>query len=122
MVKTILVVDDEPDILKIIAFKLEVAGFKVIKAKDGEKALSYIKKRRPNLILLDLLLPGIDGYEVFKIIKKDNRLKNIPIILIPATENIKSVNEKLKSFCIDSLLLKPFEFDDLLKEVNKFIG
>lgn len=80
----ILVVEDEKDILELIAFNLECSGYRILKASDGESAISIVKKELPDLILLDLMMPGIDGFDVCRTLKQDNTTKSIPIIMLTA--------------------------------------
>lgn len=119
MSRKILVVDDEPDILKTVTFRLKKSGFEVITAEDGDRAVETAKNEMPDLILLDLRLPGKDGIEVCTELKSDDRYKGIPIILLTASSGMKE--EKLKTCMHDSFVLKPYQFDDLLKKIREFL-
>ena len=121
MAKKILIVDDEPDILKIVSFRLKKAGYEVTTAVNGKVALECVQKERPDLILLDLRLPIMDGYEVCKRLKSDEVLKSIPIILLTASM-VSTVREKTKEFKADDYLVKPFDPDKLREKIKKFIG
>ena len=121
MAKKILVVDDEPDILKVVTFRLKKAGYDIKTAEDGQKALEEIKKEKPDLIFLDLRLPIIDGYEVCRRLKSDEALKKIPVIFLTAS-TAPTVASKAEEFKADDFLIKPFEPEELLKKVKKFIG
>jgi len=120
MAKKILVVDDEPDILKIVTFRLKKLRCDILTADNGKDALDLIRRQRPDLVLLDLRLPIIDGYEVCKQVKADDELKNIPIILLTASSTAK-ISEKTKEFKADGYIIKPFDPEELLKKVKKFI-
>ena len=120
MAKKVLVVDDEPDILKMVTFRLKKEGYEVITAKDGQEALDLIKSGRPDLVLLDLRLPVMDGYEVCRILKIDENLKQIPVIFLTASV-VGSIVEKVKEFKADGYLIKPFDPVKLLETVKKFI-
>ena len=115
----ILIVDDEPDILEIVSFRLKKAGYKVLTAEDGQEALDIVRSKKPDLILLDLTLPGIDGYEVCRILKADKIFKSIPIIFLTASQVIK-VEERSKGAEADDYILKPFEPEELLEKVKRF--
>ncbi len=117
--KKILVVDDEPDILKTVSFRLEKASYEILTATNGQEALNLVWEKRPDLILLDLALPGIDGYEVCKRLRADETLKNIPIIFLTASQPYR-IKEKVKGFDADDYLIKPFEAEELLAKVKKF--
>ena len=119
--KKVLVVDDEPDILKVVSFRLKKAGYEVLTASNGKIALDLIFVNRPDLILLDLRMPVMDGAEVCAKIKNDTLLKEIPIILLTASSGGKIAKEaeELKA---DDYMIKPFDSDILLKKVQKLIS
>lgn len=120
MVKKILVVDDEPDLLLMMSLRLHTAGYHPLKAASGEAALDILKDNMPDLILLDLLLPKIQGQEICKRLKSDNKFKHIPIIVF--TASITRISEKTREMGADDYILKPFEPEDLLFKIKKFIG
>jgi CheY-like chemotaxis protein len=121
MAKKILVVDDEPDLLKTVTFRLQKAGYDTIEATDGQEAIALIQEQRPDLIILDLRLPIIDGWEVGRRVKADDRLKHIPIILLTATAG--AINSKAtKELKIEAILVKPFEPGEVLEIVKKLLG
>ena len=117
MPKLIAVVDDEEDIVELITHNLEKEKFKVEPFYDGESILEYTKKHRPDLIILDLMLPGIDGLEVCKFLKKDSETSSIPIIMLTAkgTETDKVVGLELGA---DDYIVKPFSPRELVARVK----
>ena len=121
MAKKILVVDDEPDILKMVTFRLKKEGYEFITAVDGQEALDLINRQRPDLVLLDLRLPVVDGYEVCKRLKTNEDLRQIPVILVTAS-SAAEIAEKTKDFQADDYLIKPFEPEELLDKIKKFIN
>jgi DNA-binding response OmpR family regulator len=122
MAKKILVVDDEPDMLDLTTIRLKKIGYEIIEAVDAEEAMDIIEKTLPDLILLDLLLPKMQGDEFCKKLKSDNKFKNIPIILFTASAIRTSLPEKIKEMGADDCIMKPFEPAELLGKVKKFIG
>lgn len=78
--KTILVVDDEKDLLDLIEYNLKKEGFKVLKAENGKEGIEVAKEHKPDLVLLDIMMPKMDGLEAVEIMRKDDDLKRIPII------------------------------------------
>ena len=122
MAKKILVVDDEPDILDLATFRLENSGYEIINAVDAEEALVILQKDTPDLILLDLLLPKMQGDELCKKLKSDDKYKNIPIILFTASTTRPNLPEEVKKMGADDCILKPFEPEELLGKIKKFIG
>ena len=121
MPKRVLVVDDEPDIRKVVSFRLKKAGYEVTTAVNGKEALECVQKERPDLILLDLRLPIMDGYEVCKRLKSDEVLKSIPVILLTASM-ASTVREKTKEYNADDYMVKPFDPDKLMEKIKKFIS
>lgn len=120
MAKKILVVDDEPDILKSVKFILQKSGYEVLTAEDGEVGVKMAKQHSPDLILLDLRLPGKDGFEVCLELKSDEKFSHIPIILLTASAGIRQ--KEISECRHDSFILKPFQYSDLLKKVKEFLG
>lgn len=120
MSKTILVVDDESDVLSLMKVRLEGAGYKVLSAPSGEKGLALLEKNKPDLVLLDLLLPRMQGEEICQNIKSDHRFKQIPVIVI--TAHATRIKETVNKICADDHILKPFEPAELLFKIKKFIG
>mgnify|MGYP001466596553 FL=1 len=121
MAKKILVVDDEPDLLKVVTFRLRKLGYDIIEATDGQKAIALIQEHRPDLILLDLRLPIMDGWEVCRRVKADDQLKHIPIVFL--TASVGALNSEMtKELKAEYLLVKPFEPEKLLEIVKKLIG
>ncbi len=116
----ILLVDDEEDILALVRVRLEANNYEVITAKDGQDGLSLARSIKPNLIVLDLMLPKIDGYKVCRILKFDSRYKDIPIILFTA----RSKEEDKKTGFItgaDAYITKPFEPKALLSKIKELL-
>lgn len=118
--KTIFVIDDEQDLVEMIRIKLEFEGFEVITACNGREALERIKDFTPDLILLDVMMPQLDGYQVCRKLKADSKYKHIPVIMFTAKaqENDKLWGEECGA---DAYLTKPYSFDDLLKKINTFL-
>lgn len=122
MAKKILVVDDEPDILDLATVRLKKLGYEIIEAVDAEEALVILQNNIPDLILLDLLLPGMQGDELCKKLKSDDKYKNIPIILFTASAIRPSIPGKISEMGADECVVKPFDPEDLLGKIRKFIG
>ena len=119
--KIVLVVDDEAEIISILVKRLTVAGYDVITAKDGIEGLNKASNLKPDLVILDILMPKMDGYEVCRLLKFDEKLKSIPVIMLTAKtqEADKEVGKKVKA---DDYVTKPFEIEDLLMRIKKLIG
>ncbi|HEY1764130.1 MAG TPA: response regulator [Opitutaceae bacterium] len=114
----ILVVDDEPDALEVLGFKLREAGYAPIFAKDGSRALSIARDEHPDLIVLDLMLPEVDGLEVCKILRRDPMTGTIPIIMLTAraAEMDRVLGLELGA---DDYVTKPFSPRELLIRIRK---
>jgi two-component system, OmpR family, alkaline phosphatase synthesis response regulator PhoP len=118
--KKVLLVDDEIDLVETIRFSLENEGFTVLVSYDGEDALNQARKENPDLILLDLMLPKLDGYKVCRLLKFDERYKHIPILMLTAKTQEK---DKIlgKETGADEYITKPFEIENLLEKVNSYL-
>jgi len=116
----ILIVDDEPETVEIVEFNLKQAGFGVVSASDGDEALKKAKTSEPALIVLDLMLPEIDGTEVCKILRRDPVTANIPVIMLTAkaTELDRVLGLELGA---DDYLTKPFSPRELVLRVKKLL-
>ncbi|NNL41443.1 MAG: response regulator, partial [Desulfobacterales bacterium] len=113
----ILIVDDEKDILELIGYNLEREGYQIIKALSGEAALRSSRLEKPDLILLDLMLPGIDGLEVLKKLKKDLKTLNIPTVLLTAKGEEADIVAGLE-LGADDYITKPFSPRVLLARIR----
>jgi len=117
MSKKILLVDDEEDIRKLVTGRLKLNGYEVITAIDGEDGLSKARTEVPDLIILDLMLPKIDGYKVCRMLKFDVNFKHIPIILFTAKAEEEDIKTGMEVGA-DAYLAKPFEPQVLLDKVK----
>jgi len=116
----LLLVDDEPSIVKMVGKRLEVEGYEVLVAADGQEALAKARTEHPSLIILDLRLPKLNGYEVCTMLKQDPRYQKIPILMFTAKAQEK--DEKLGIACgADAYLRKPFQAQELLGRIRALL-
>ncbi len=117
----ILIIDDEVDLVETVRFPLELEGYQVLVAYNGEEGLQLARKESPDLIILDLMLPKIDGFKVCRFLKFDDKYKHIPIIMLTARSQDK---DRLlgKETGADEYITKPFDIDDLLNRIKKYIS
>ena len=120
MAKKILIVDDEPDILRATKVRLMSFGYEVITASDGKEGIDLLRKDMPDLILLDLRLPHMDGDKICVILKADDKLKAIPVIIFTASSD-PTTSKKVKDSGAEGYLIKPFDTNDLLQTIKKFL-
>lgn len=118
--KHILVVDDEPDLVEMLKLQLEAKGYKVTTASDGQEALEKVREIKPDLVLLDIMMPKMDGYQVCRMIKFDDELKHIAVVMLTARvqERDQKTGEEVGA---DAYLTKPFEYRDLLAKVAELL-
>ena len=116
----ILIVEDDPDISELIHFNLEKAGYQTVRAEDGEQALRLTQKHQPDLILLDLLLPGLNGLEVCRRLKRDPAVQHIPIMMVTAKgdEMDRVVGLELGA---DDYVVKPFSIREIILRIQKLL-
>ena len=117
----ILVVDDEIYIVHILDFSLGMEGYEVITALDGEQAIEQARKEKPDLIVLDIMMPKLDGYETCKALKSNDETKDIPVILLSAKG--RNVDQKM-GFDVgaDDYITKPFSPRKLVERINQLLG
>ena len=119
--KKILIVDDEADIIEILQFVLEAEGFECITAFDGEEGLKLAREIHPDLIILDVMMPKINGYKISRLLKYDNKYKDIPILMITARsqDEDKVIGEETGA---NEYITKPFVVDDVVQRVQSYLG
>jgi CheY-like chemotaxis protein len=119
--KEVLIVDDDPLIVKILKEPLERAGYRVRVATHGLEALQFVKACQPDLIILDILMPLLDGFKTARILKFDKRFRNIPIIVLTsrATEGERKIGEQVGA---DEYLYKPFRPPQVLDTVKRYLN
>ena len=115
----ILLVDDEKDIRELLKVRFEISGFKCLTAKDGKEAVELAKYKQPSVIILDLMMPGMDGFQTHKALKADPSTKNIPIIAYTAQDPEVVAEKGLEALDIVDFVLKPFDAEVLMLAVNK---
>ncbi len=118
--KRVLIVDDEPDIVESVKFSLELENIECLEAYDGEEALLKAKKEKPDLIILDIMLPKINGYKIARLLKFDQEYKNIPIIMLTARTQEKDVKLGEETGA-DKYITKPFDMDMLINAVKEYL-
>jgi len=119
--KTILLVDDEPDFVETVEFFLSGSDYQVLVAKNGKNALEQVKNQKPDLILLDVMMPEMDGLEACKRLKKDPATNSIPIIMLTAKGRKEDVVEAIAAGA-DSYVVKPFNLTDLVERIEGILG
>ena len=117
----ILIVDDEPLNVDYIEQRLEDLDYQILTATDGQQALNTIKSEHPDLILLDLMMPVLDGFAVLAEVKADTDLRDTPVIIISADHDSKSIVRGIKQGA-DDYLTKPVNHELLMKKVKDFLG
>ena len=115
--ETILVVEDDPDIVELLEYSLEREGYKVLAASDGEKGLSEARRRKPALVLLDLMLPGLDGLSICRALKEDGATKDIPVMMLTAKGEESDVVVG-REFGADDYVRKPFSPRELIARIR----
>lgn len=116
----ILVIDDDSAINELIKVNLELCGYKVIQANDGIKGFALCKQENPSVVVLDVMMPEVDGFTVAQRIRKNDSTKDIPILMLTA---LSQINDKVKGFNIgvDDYLVKPFEMEELQVRVRALL-
>jgi DNA-binding response OmpR family regulator len=118
----ILIVEDDKFLRELIAKKLKNEGFDVVEAIDGEEGLKKIKEERPDLVLLDLILPGIDGFEVLARVKEDPNLAQIPVIILSNLGQREEVERGLKLGARDYLIKAHFTPGEIVEKIKNILS
>jgi DNA-binding response OmpR family regulator len=121
MKRSVLVVDDEPNIVASLEFLLKKAGYDVRVARNGEEALRAVAQRHPDLVLLDVMMPIRDGYDVCESIRANPVLKNVHIIMLTAKSR-EVEHEKALALGADDYIVKPFSTRELVERVKQVLG
>ena len=118
--KKVLIVDDEQDIVESLKFVLEAEGYECFTAFNGEDGLKSAKELTPDLIILDIMMPKMNGYKISRLLKFDNKYKSIPIIMLTARsqEEDKLIGEETGA---DEYITKPFDLDFVVSKVNEYL-
>ena len=120
MRRKIMVVDDEPDILFTVGQMLELSGYEVIKAVDGKECLEKLSEHTPDLVLLDIMMPEMSGWDVAAEIKENPEWSEIPIVFLTAKGDTMSIG--MGSMTSEDYIIKPFDIEDLKQRINKILG
>src|SRR5690242_9404606 len=118
---TVLVADDDQDILQLVAFRLERAGYKVITVGDGQQALAAAQEHLPDLAVLDVMMPGLNGYEVTRQLRENEATRAIPVILLTARVQEADVSRGFEAGA-DDYLRKPFSPQELRSRVQAILA
>lgn len=121
MAKKILIVDDEQDIVESLQFVLEAAGFECHCAYNGEEGLNLAREILPDLIILDVMMPKINGFKICRLLKYDSKYRNIPILMVTARSQMedKQIGEETG---VDEYITKPFELDEIVEKVKGYLN
>jgi DNA-binding response OmpR family regulator len=117
----ILVADDDDDVRELVVFRLERAGYEVVTAADGEEALELARRRRPDLCVLDVMMPRLDGFEVTRLLRETDGLSDVPILLLTASVQEAAVAEGMEAGA-DEYVNKPFSPQELVERVSAVLG
>ena len=120
MAKKILLVEDEPDLAATVQLRLETQGYQVSHAADGQEALNKARAEMPDLIILDIMLPKMDGYRVCRMLKFDEKYQRIPVMMFSARVQEKD-REMAKECGADDYWVKPFEPEPFLAKIKELL-
>jgi two-component system, OmpR family, alkaline phosphatase synthesis response regulator PhoP len=115
--ETILIVEDDENIQQLVGYNLAKAGFQVLHAEDGEQALAMVRRERPDLVVLDLMLPGLSGFEVCKALRRDPKTRGLPVIMLTARSEESDVTAGL-DLGADDYITKPFSPKILISRIK----
>ena len=114
----ILIAEDEPDIRELVALILELDGHTVVQARDGQEAIEKARQERPDLILMDVRMPRLNGYEACEVLKADAQTRDIPVVFLSAKGQAGEVEAGYRAGAI-AYLIKPFDAEELLEQIKR---
>ena len=118
--KKILIVDDEPNIVMTLEYTFKKNDFEVYIARDGSEALNILKETHPDVVLLDIMMPKVDGYQTLKSIRKNEKLKHTKVVFLSAKHKASDIEKGLK-IGADKYITKPFSIKQLYSEINELL-
>ena len=118
--KKIIIVDDEPNIVMTLEYTFKKQNFEVYIARDGSEALEILESVIPDIILLDVMMPKVDGYQTLKTIKENDKLKNTKVVFLTAKNKASDIEKGLK-LGADKYLTKPFSIKTIVSEINELM-
>ena len=119
MAKKILFADDDANLMEVLLLRFKTAGFETVGAYDGEEALIKMRAEKPDLVVMDITMPKMNGYALVREMKSDADLKDIPVIVLSGKDSMQDI---FQIEGVGTYLVKPFEFDDLLAKVKEQLG
>ncbi len=119
--KKILLVDDDPDILRLVEVVLKRSGFNVITSKNGSEALTYLQTELPSMILLDVAMPGMNGFEVLSQLKSQEKTKAVPVMMLTARSQKEEIIKAIQMGA-QNYMIKPFDSKELITRIKKILG
>jgi len=121
MAKKILIIDDLGSLRYILSYDLKKAGYEAIEASSAEEGLKLAVSESPDLIIMDMMMPGLDGIQATKLLKKDEKTKDIPIIMLTARSSREDVIDAVSSG-ISHYIVKPYKFEKMYSKIVELIG
>jgi len=121
MAKKILIIEDDEFLRELIGQKLTREGYIIVEAEDGERGIEAVKKEKPDLVLLDLILPGVDGFEVLSQIKKDPSTAQVPVLILSNLGQKDDIERGLKLGAVDYLIKAQFTPGEIVKKIAKVL-
>ena len=118
--KRILIIEDEPEVSKLLQVRLQVAGYATVTAKDGMDGWNKLNYDKPDLIIMDIMMPKLDGFSLCKLVKENKKTKDIPVIMLTAKSMISDIDTGFDMGAV-SFITKPYDWERLLQEIKKFI-
>ena len=119
--RTIVLVEDDGLLSSMLSDEFRGEGYEVHQAFDGEEGLEIIRSKNPDLVLLDLLMPRKNGFEVLREMKEDNSIKDIPVVILTVSENEDRIEETMKMGTVDALLKSHHTMKGIVERVNEFL-
>lgn len=118
MPKKILLTDDDKDLVEVMSLRLEKEGYTILRAYDGEECLEKAKDELPDLIIMDVSMPKLDGYSTFKALRADKAVRHIPVIILTAKDQMEDI---FKMEGVKDFFVKPFEYETVAQKIRSIL-
>ncbi len=120
--KTILIVEDEKDLSQVVEYKLQASGFSVLSVRSAEEALEFLKNQKPDLIWLDILLPGMSGLKFLEFIRNNDNYKDIPVVIASVLNDKKIISKAAELNIIDFVVKSEYKLEDISNKIKSYLN
>lgn len=120
--KTVLLIEDEAALQEAVKLKMEKEGVKILTAETGEKGIEILKEKKPDLLWLDILLPGMNGLEVLRTIRADEKTRNLPVVVVSVSSSAEKIKQAFAMNVIDYIVKSEYTIDNIVRKIKEILN